>query len=80
MNVELGKEYRDTITGFEGVAVGRYEYLYGCIRVGLERADKDGKPEELAFDEQRLVCCETNETVETLASVGGPQSEGWKRT
>jgi hypothetical protein len=51
--VRLGETYRDSITGFEGVATWRAEYLHGCVRVGLE-AGKDGKVEEFVFDEQRL--------------------------
>lgn len=51
--VQLGERYRDKITGFEGVATARSEYLYGCVRVGLEGA-LNGEPKELWFDEQRL--------------------------
>lgn len=50
--VTLGKQYTDSITGFVGVAVSRTEYLYGCVRVGLEGAIKPG--ESFWFDEQRL--------------------------
>ena len=50
--VELGKRYSDSITGFAGVAVSRTEYLYGCVRVGLEGSTKPG--EAFWFDEQRL--------------------------
>lgn len=52
--IELGKKYRDNISGFEGVATARFEYLTGCIRYCLESGGKDGKPEEWIFDEQRL--------------------------
>lgn len=53
--VTLGERYRDEISGFEGVATARYEYLHGCVRVQLEKGGGDGKPEEFVFDEQRLV-------------------------
>jgi hypothetical protein len=35
----------DRITGFEGIAVSRIEYLNGCIRYGVQPVgvDKDGK-------------------------------------
>ncbi len=49
---KLGEKYRDSITGFEGAAVSRTEYLYGCVRVGLEGSTKPG--ESFWFDEQRL--------------------------
>lgn len=51
--VKLGETYRDGITGFEGVATGRFEYLHGCVRINLE-GQIDGKPHQEIFDEQRL--------------------------
>jgi hypothetical protein len=53
--VHLGEEYVDSITGFQGTATARTEYLYGCVRVVLEGVGKDGTPEEWVFDEQRLI-------------------------
>lgn len=42
--IELGRTARDTITGFEGVVVGRTEWLNGCVRVGLQPpVNKEGK-------------------------------------
>jgi len=72
MQVVLGDRYKDSITGWEGVAVGRYEYLNGCIRIGLETMH-DGEPKEMVFDEQRIISIETQKPVDTLASRGGPQ-------
>lgn len=56
MAVRLGTKVKDSITGFEGIAVQRIEYLYGCVRIGVEPlVDKDGKAAECCyFDEQRL--------------------------
>jgi hypothetical protein len=55
----LGAKYRDEITGYEGVAVARCEYLSKCIHVELERGSgekgKEGTPEGVWFDEERLV-------------------------
>jgi histidine ammonia-lyase len=31
----LGKQVKDKITGFSGIAIGRAEYLYGCIQYGI---------------------------------------------
>ena len=31
----LGQKVRDKITGFEGVAISRIEYLSGCIQYGV---------------------------------------------
>lgn len=55
-HIALGSTVRDAVTGFQGVATGRFEYLNGCIRYMVECPPKDegGKPEELIFDEERL--------------------------
>jgi len=65
--VQLGTKVRDNITGFEGIAVSRTEYLFGCVRVCVEpQALHDGKPiDSQFFDEQRL------EAIATAVS-GGP--------
>lgn len=65
--VVLGTKVKDKITGFEGIAVSRTTYLYGCVRVCVEpQGLHDGKPiESQYFDEQRL------EDVPT-AVTGGP--------
>ena len=68
--VKLGERYKDTLTGFEGIATARTEYLYHCVRVGLEGSDKDKQPVEFWFDEQRLVDAK-NKPVATLAKTGG---------
>ena len=67
--VKLGERYRDTISGFEGVATSRSEYLHGCVRVGLETG-KDGELKQEWFDEQRLVRVETGAPVESPARSG----------
>jgi hypothetical protein len=54
----MGKMFRDPITGYEGTATQRVEYLSGCFHIALERGDKDGKPQTEYFDEQRLVALE----------------------
>lgn len=43
--VQLGDRIRDRISGVEGIAVARTEYLYGCTRIGVQpESHKDGKP------------------------------------
>jgi len=75
--VVLGNEYKDGITGFSGVAVGRCIYLYGCVRVQLlSRTRKEGDPAESVsdwFDEQRLLPADAVEVSSTRP--GGPQDE-----
>ena len=73
MSVALGSKYRDTLTGVEGTATARTEFLYGCVRVALEWG-KDGEMKCDWFDEQRLVTVFGGKQVETSATTGGPQS------
>ncbi len=75
--VNLGERYRDTITGFEGVATSRHEYMFGCVRVTLEgRSTDDKAPEELIFDEQRLeeLPVRGYKLPPTMATTGGSRS------
>jgi len=69
----LGEKYRDGITGFEGVATARYEFLHGCVRYCLEKGDKDGKPTELVVDEQRIEMLKTKKKPKATATTGGPR-------
>jgi len=54
--VTMGDKVTDNLTGFKGVAVGRFTFLNGCIRIEVaSKTLKDGKPvEPEVFDEQRL--------------------------
>lgn len=57
MEIKLGQTVKDTITGFEGIVIGRATYLTGCTQciVVPKGLDKDGKRREGEwFDEQRL--------------------------
>lgn len=64
--VELGKKVRDTLSGIEGIATARTEFLYGCARILVETSErKDGKPVEIWVDEQRLLST-------SQAKTGGP--------
>lgn len=64
----LGEKVKDNITGFEGIAIGRAEYLNGCVSIEVQSTKlKDGMPISEWFDEQRL-------SIESKATTGGPQS------
>jgi hypothetical protein len=54
--IKLGDKVKDKLTGFNGVAVARAEYLYGCIWVCVIPCKlQEGKPvEDIWFDEERL--------------------------
>lgn len=51
--LQLGKKYRDTIHGFEGVATCQQIHLTGCDRVYLEIM-KDGEIKGSWFDITQL--------------------------
>lgn len=43
--VKLGQKVKDKLTGLEGTAVARCEYLYGCVRISVQPFGvKDGQP------------------------------------
>lgn len=80
MAIKLGSKVRDTISGYEGIATARTEYLYGCVRITIESQTlKDGKPVEAAwFDEQRVEVLEEGAPVvqpTSSAKAGGPQND-----
>ena len=52
----LGFTFRDTITGFTGVAIGHCEYLTGCHQTLLQPTGTDPtkRPDSEWFDDQRL--------------------------
>lgn len=53
--VVLGQKYRDTVSGYEGVATAVAFYLHGCERVTLEQwVERAGELRELTFDAPRL--------------------------
>lgn len=55
--IQLGQKVKDVITGFEGLTVGRAEYLTGCTQVLVvpQRLTAEGKRIDGEwFDEQRL--------------------------
>jgi hypothetical protein len=76
VNVQLGDEARDTVTGFEGVCVARTEWLNGCWRMTLQpkSLDKDGKPcEGQTFDDFQLVATKPKAQPVGNKETGGPR-------
>ena len=76
--VKLGEKVRDKITGLEGIATGRHEYLHGCVRISVQPQEvKDGKPAELVFlDEPQLdvIAAKSIEPSSTTGP-GGPRHD-----
>lgn len=69
--VTLGKEVKDKVTGFKGIAVARCEYLNGCVRIEVQPLElKDGIPQECIWiDETQL---ESKEKESKDKDSGGP--------
>lgn len=77
--IKLGDTVKDAISGIEGVATGRFEYLYGCTRIMISpREHKDGKPVEGAvIDEQQLIVLDVPNMLEITPRTnkpGGPSA------
>jgi hypothetical protein len=74
--VKLGSKYRDTITGFMGVAICQTAWYNGCDRVSLQPpVDKDGKMQEAQnFDSTTLVLLEENPPLK-VDNNGGPRND-----
>lgn len=51
---DLGQKYRDSVTGYTGVATAKTEYMYDAPSVRLTCIGKDGRPEDTWFSEGRL--------------------------
>jgi hypothetical protein len=68
MAIKLGQKVKDTITDMEGIAIGRTEYLNGCIRILVQpRQLKDGVPVDAVWiDEPQL---------EIVADTPAPKAE-----
>lgn len=77
--IELGRKVRDKITGFEGVATSRVEYLTGCTQIGVApKVDNEGKIRDTQyFDFGRLeyVDASTISLEEAKANPGGPNRD-----
>lgn len=70
--IELGKKYRDSATGFEGTASAVYFFKHGCERVALKGLNNQGDLVEFVFDAPELEH-QSGEAVKLLeAKTGGP--------
>jgi hypothetical protein len=74
-DIVLSERYRDSQTGYEGVATAIYFFQHACERILLERVNPiDNKIEEMSFDAPRLIHIETGK-VATSVKTGGPARE-----
>lgn len=68
----FGDEVKDSITELQGIIVARAEYMNGCIRYGvMHRKLKDGEPNEIWIDEQRLILKKAKKTEKVNKKPGG---------
>ena len=76
MEIKLGNKVRDKVTGYEGVATARVEYLNGCVQYCVKpKVGSDGKmPDPEYIDVQQLEVVKEGVTVEPLKT-GGPQRD-----
>jgi hypothetical protein len=65
----LGKKYRDTVLGTEGVAVASATHLTGCDQIQLAARDANGMPYSVWIDVTRI------EGVTVEERPGGPGPE-----
>lgn len=66
--IKLGQQVMDSLTGFNGLTMGKCEYLNGCVSFLVQPPLKDGAWVEAKwFDEQQL-------NPESEVKGGGPQS------
>lgn len=78
MPITLGTKVKDVITGFQGIAISRTEFLHGCTRITVQPQElHEGKPVEAQwFDEpqvQELGGKPPVTSVSVSAKPGGPQ-------
>ncbi len=71
--IKLGQKVRDKITGFEGIATSKAEYLNGCIQFCVRpRIDKEGKCQDGEyFDVEQLEPLEESINTTSTPSGGG---------
>lgn len=80
MEIKLGMEAKDQLTGFEGIVTARIDYLTGCVqyKVTPKSLSKDGKPEDGEWlDESRLIASQwkavcSGDAVTRAVAPGGP--------
>ena len=75
--IKLGDRVKDKYTGFEGIAIARTEWLYGCTRITIESTTlHEGKTiDPHSFDEQRVIRVEEAQpfvSPQSEARTGGP--------
>ncbi|MEP1521974.1 hypothetical protein [Ascidiaceihabitans sp.] len=70
--IECGDQIRDTITGYEGVCIGRIEYISGCNQLLCQPKAGEGKePQSHWFDVERVELVHKAQVVVKSRRTGG---------
>lgn len=64
--LSLGSKVRDTVSGWEGIATSKTEWMNGCVRIGVDGADKDGAPKAYTFDVEQIELVEAKKVKRTF--------------
>lgn len=83
MGINLGDKVKDSITGFEGIAIAITDWLHGCRRITVqpEKLTAEGNVRESqTFDEPQLIIVKAKEPKRQPVFTGGPQPEPTKHT
>lgn len=69
----LGDKVRDRVSGLEGIATARLEYLNGCTQYGVSgKVGKDGKiPDTMYIDHTQLELIEAKQVTVKSKDTGG---------
>lgn len=80
MKITLGQKVKDKVTGYEGIATARVEYLNGCVQYCVKpKVGADGKmPDPEYIDVQQLEVVEDGVSVKP-SYTGGDQRDCPKR-
>lgn len=75
---KLGAKVKDKVSGIEGIAVARAEFINGCVKYVVQPpVDKDGKwVEDRWFDEESLE--QIGEGIEMKSKPTGGPNEGYR--
>jgi len=71
----LGLELRDVVTGFQGIATSKIEYLNGCVQYCVKpkmKPDSSKMPTGEYIDVQRLIVCGPGVTDQDIKDPDGP--------
>lgn len=75
-NIPLGTKLRDKVTDLEGIAIGRIEYLNGCVQYSIKpKIGKDGKVNDGEWvDSQQIEVIKENAIDIKPSNTGGATS------